>query len=239
MLSALPLGARLRRIDWAGVETSLSEHGHARTGRLLTPDECARLRRMYSDDRRFRKRIDMGQHRFGVGEYKYFNYPLPPIVTMLRADIYARLAPIANGWMKALGSRQRFPGRLDRFLARCGRAGQTRPTPLILKYDAGGYNCLHQDLYGDIAFPLQVAFVLSRPGTDYTGGEFLLVEQRPRAQSVGHVVAAEQGEMIVFANNGYPVTGARRHYRAVMRHGVSRLLRGSRYTLGVIFHDAA
>ena len=229
---------RLRRLDWDRIEASLGEYGYALTRRILTSGECGRLSRMYRDDRRFRKRIDMQRHRFGAGEYKYFAAPLPPPVAALRTHAYRPLALIANRWMKALRSRERFPADLRTFLARCRRAGQTKPTPLILRYQAGGYNCLHQDLYGDIAFPLQIAFVLSRPGVDYRGGEFLLVEQRPRSQSVGHAMTPGQGEMIIFANRYRPVAGRRGHYRAAVRHGVSRLIDGSRDTLGIIFHDA-
>ena len=206
-------------------------------------------RGLYSNTR-FRSRIDMARFRFGVGEYKYFAAPLPPVVQTLREDLYAGLAPIANSWIARLKpsryengdtpkpSRSEYPGTLDGFLRSCHAAGQTRPTPLLLSYTAGGYNCLHQDIYGDLAFPLQVVFVLSRAGVDYTGGEFLLVEQRPRAQSRGHAIDVEQGAAVVFATRERPVAGARGSYRVVMRHGVSTLTSGSRMSLGIIFHDA-
>jgi len=235
---AADLKNRIASLDWEGVENDLLEAGHARTPRLLTPDECAALAALYADEALFRSRIDMARHRFGLGEYKYFAAPLPPLVQALREHAYARLAPIANRLARALGHRQRFPPTLDALLARCARLGQTKPTPLILRYETGGYNCLHQDLYGDLAFPLQIAIALSRPGVDYTGGDFLLVEQRPRAQSRGEAIALEQGEGVVFPTRERPVKGSRGFYRAGVRHGVSRLLSGERYTLGIIFHDA-
>lgn len=232
------IAARLSRIDWQSVETALAGNGYARLPRLLTAGECAALMALYGDEGRFRKRIDMERHRFGVGEYKYFNRPLPPPVGDLRRHAYPPLAAIANRWMAALGATERFPARLGGLAALCRRNGQTKPTPLLLRYAAGGYNCLHQDLYGEVAFPLQLACLLSRPRIDYRGGEFLLVEQRPRAQSVGHAVALGQGEGIVFPTRFRPLAGRRGHYRATVRHGISRVERGSRFTLGVIFHDA-
>jgi hypothetical protein len=180
----------------------------------------------------------MARYRFGIGEYKYFAAPLPPLVEALRVHAYRHLAPVANRWMEALAARERYPAELEDLLARCAERGQTKPTPLLLRYEAGGYNCLHQDLYGDVVFPLQLTCFLSRRGVDYEGGEFLLVEQRPRAQSRGHAFATEQGEIMVFTTRYRPVEGARAHYRAAIRHGVSRVTRGERYTLGVIFHDA-
>ncbi|MFN7974656.1 MAG: 2OG-Fe(II) oxygenase [Acidobacteriota bacterium] len=180
----------------------------------------------------------MERHRFGIGDYRYFARPLPEIVERLRSALYERLAPIANGWMEALRSPVRFPDDLASFLASCRAAGQARPTPLLLHYEEGGYNALHQDLYGPVTFPLQVAIFLSRPGVDYDGGAFLLVEQRPRAQSVGEAITIPQGHAIVFATRDRPVAGKRGHHRAAVRHGVSRLLRGRRLTLGIIFHDA-
>ena len=228
----------LDALDWAAVEASLWERGYAKLPPLLTTGECAALVEMYGDDTRFRSRVDMERYRFGVGEYKYFARPLPPVVDALRTRLYPRLAPIANAWEKALGSRRRFPATFRELAALCARHGQTRPTPLLLHYAAGGYNCLHQDLYGEIAFPLQVTCFLSRRDVDYEGGEFLLVEQRPRAQSIGAALTFEQGEAIVFATSARPVRGTRGFYRAVMRHGVSRVHRGTRDTLGVIFHDA-
>ena len=233
------LAARLERLDWDALERSLWERGWAKTERpVLTPDECAELVALYADDSRFRSRVDMERFRFGVGEYKYFADPLPPLVQDLREGAYPRLAAVANAWAKALGERRRFPPTLRVFQAACRKAGQAKPTPLLLRYEIGGYNCLHQDLYGEIAFPLQLTCVLSRRGADYTGGDFLLVEQRPRQQSRGEAIALEQGEIIIFTVRERPVKGARGYYRAAMRHGVSRLLSGTRTSLGVIFHDA-
>lgn len=229
---------RLGNLPWRELEDSLSEFGYARTGPLLTPDECAGLIALYSDDGRFRSRIDMARYRFGVGDYKYFTYPLPDIVQQLRVLAYPPLAAIANRWMEALGSGQRFPEELEAFHQQCRALGQTKPTPLLLHYEAGGHNCLHQDLYGELAFPLQLVCFLSRPAQDYTGGDFLLIEQRPRAQSVGEAVLPNQGEAIVFTTRYRPVKGSRGYYRANMKHGVSRVKSGSRYTLGVIFHEA-
>jgi hypothetical protein len=233
------VAARIAGLDWEVLERSLSEQGWAKTPALLTPAECAALVALYPDDARFRSRVDMARFRFGVGDYKYFAAPLPPLVAELRRHFYPRLAPVANRWEQSLGARQRYPLDLDGLLALCHRAGQTKPTPLLLHYEAGGYNCLHQDLYGEIAFPLQVTIFLSRRGPDYEGGEFLLVEQRPRAQSRGEVIVTEQGEAVIFTTRHRPVAGARGWYRATMRHGVSRVTRGARYTLGIIFHDAA
>lgn len=229
---------RIAALDWAGIEKALDELGYARTPPLLTPAECAELVTLYADEGRFRSRIDMARFRFGLGDYKYFAHPLPPAVEALRRHAYPGLAAIANGWMEALAASERFPAELASLLAQCRRHGQTRPTPLLLHYEAGGYNCLHQDLYGEVAFPLQLTCFLSRRGVDYTGGEFLLVEQRPRAQSRGEVVHAELGEAVIFPTRYRPVAGQRGRYRATVRHGVSRVTSGSRYTLGIIFHDA-
>jgi len=229
---------RVARLDWPAIARSLDEHGHATTPRLLDADECAALVRLYADERRFRSRIDMARYRFGEGEYKYFARPLPPLVEALRVHLYRRLAPIANGWMEALGADDRYPAELSSYLARCAARGQRRPTPLLLHYTAGGYNCLHQDLYGELAFPLQFTCVLSEAGVDYTGGELMLVEQRPRAQSRGDVITLARGEAVIFPTRYRPVAGTRGHYRASMRHGVSRLRSGERMSLGVIFHDA-
>jgi uncharacterized protein len=233
-----PIEARLGRFDWDAIERSLWERGYARTPALLTAAECAGLVGLYGDDRRFRSRVDMARHRFGVGDYKYFAAPLPPLVGGLRRHAYPRLAAVANRWEAALGGDVRYPDDLAGLLARCRRHGQTKPTPLLLHYEAGGYNCLHQDLYGDVVFPLQLTCFLSRPGVDHEGGEFLLVEQRPRAQSRGEVVVPAQGEGVVFTTRHRPLRGARGWLRVNVRHGVSRVHRGSRYTLGVIFHDA-
>lgn len=229
---------RLLALDWRAIEASLWEWGSARTGPVLTPDECAELIALYADDSRFRSRVDMARYRFGVGEYKYFANPLPPLVEALREGAYPPLAAIANRWEVALGAATRHPGDLASLLARCRRRGQDKPTPLLLRYEAGGCNCLHQDLYGEVVFPLQLTCFLSRRGADYTGGEFLLVEQRPRAQSRGEAIATEQGEIVIFTTRWRPARGARGYHRATVRHGVSRVLTGSRYSLGVIFHDA-
>jgi uncharacterized protein len=233
------LTGRLGRLDWEALGRSLCDRGWAKTDApLLTPGECEGLMALYADEARFRSRVDMERFRFGKGEYKYFADPLPPLVRELRTRAYPPLAAIANDWMRALRSRTRFPGTHARLLAACRRRGQAKPTPLLLRYETDGYNCLHQDVYGDVTFPLQLTCVLSRRGSDYTGGDFLLVEQRPRAQSRGEAIPLEQGEIIVFTTRDRPVQGARGHYRASMRHGVSRLLAGTRYSLGVIFHDA-
>ncbi len=229
--------ARVDALDWPLLETSLTANGYAITPAILTPAECAALIALYADDRRFRSHIDMARFRFGVGEYKFLAYPLPPIVDGLRASFYPRLAPIANRWWTDLGEHTRFPNTLDALRDECHARGQTRPTPLLLRYADGGYNCLHQDLYGDVYFPLQVAVFLSAPDADYTGGEFLLVEQRPRAQSAGEAIRPGQGEAVIFTTRVRPVRGTRGVYRANVRHGVSRVRSGSRYTLGVIFHD--
>jgi hypothetical protein len=242
---AQTIGDRLASLDWAGVEASLEAQGFGALPALLDPDECAALARLYPTDERFRSRIDMARFRFGVGEYKYFAAPLPGIVQSLREELYARLAPLANRWSERLGPKSTirnrqstFPPSLADFLTRCHERGQSRPTPLLLSYTAGGYNCLHQDIYGDVAFPLQAVFALTREEVDYRGGEFLLVEQRPRAQSRGHAARIAQGAGIVFATRDRPVAGTRGDYRVMMRHGVSTVTSGSRMTLGIIFHDA-
>lgn len=233
------IAQRLQALDWSSLGECLRERGYARTGSVLSRDECAALIALYPDDRRFRSKVEMARHRFGVGDYKYFEYPLPALVEELRVAAFPPLAAVANRWAEAMGAPERFPERLDEYLARCAASGQTRPTPLLLHYEAGGYNCLHQDLYGPLAFPLQIAGFLSEPGRDYTGGEFLLVEQRPRAQSVGHAILPERGELVIFTTRTRPASGARGTYRVNVRHGVSRVHSGSRYTLGVIFHDAS
>jgi uncharacterized protein len=229
---------RLGRIDWDEVAGALGERGWATTPPLLTPSECAELIRSYAEEDRFRSRVDMARFRFGEGEYKYFAEPLPPPVLALRRHAYPPLARIAAAWEAALGRGAAYPPDLDGFRARCAEHGQRKPTPLLLRYGPGGFNCLHQDVYGEVAFPLQMTCLLSRPGRDFTGGEFLLVEQRPRAQSRGEVVPLGQGQIVIFATRERPVRGARGVYRASLRHGVSRVTSGSRYTLGVIFHDA-
>jgi hypothetical protein len=229
---------RLDRVDWRAAEDSLWEFGYVRIPSVLTPAECAALVALYGEDRRFRSRVDMERHRFGVGDYAYFALPLPGVVRELRTHGYRHLAPVANRWAERLGDRSRFPPRLREYLAFCHAQGQTRPTPLLLRYGAGGYNCLHRDLYGDAVFPLQMTCFLSRRGEDYAGGDFLLIEQRPRCQARGEAIAAEQGELLVFPVAQRPVEGRRGILRASMRHGVSRVNRGSRYALGIIFHDA-
>jgi hypothetical protein len=229
---------RLARVDWRAAEAALDELGYARIPAILTPTECTALVTLYGEDRRFRSRIDMERHRFGVGDYAYFALPLPPLVRELRAHAYRHLAPVANRWAERLGASTRFPPRLRDYLALCHAKGQTRPTPLLLRYGAGGYNCLHRDLYGALVFPMQMTCFLSRRGKDYTGGEFLLVEQRPRSQARAEAIAPAQGELLVFPVAERPVPGRRGTLRASMRHGVSRITRGSRYALGIIFHDA-
>ena len=229
---------RLAALDWSAIERSLWAHGYAKTPPVLTPEECAEMVALYGDEARFRSRVDMARYRFGVGEYKYFAAPLPPLVESLRVHAYPPLAAIANQWEVALDTAVLHPPTLGALLARCRKKGQTKPTPLLLHYETGGYNCLHQDLYGEVVFPLQLTCFLSRRGLDYEGGDFLLVEQRPRAQSKGESIATEQGEIVFFTTRYRPVEGARGYYRAAVRHGVSRLTRGERYTLGVIFHDA-
>ena len=233
------LHERLDGLDWARIERDLDAYGHATTGPLLTPAECAAVAAMYGEPARFRSRIDMRRHAFGAGEYQYFAYPLPEIVAALRRATYPRLAPIANRWSEALGLGAPYPPDLDAYLELCHASGQRRPTPLLLKYSPGDYNRLHQDLYGRLHFPMQMAILLSAPGRDFTGGEFVLTEQRPRTQSRVEVVPLGEGEGVIFAVNFRPTRGARGYYRLAMRHGVSRIRSGARYTLGIIFHDAA
>ncbi len=234
-----PHAARVAAYDWKQVHADLDAWGFARLPRLLTARECNDTARLYDDDALFRKTISMDAHRYGSGEYRYLRDPLPPLVAGFRSALYARLAPIANAWQERLSAPDRFEPTHESFRARCHAAGQARPTPLLLRYETGGFNNLHQDLYGRIAFPLQVTVQLSRPGVDFEGGEFLLVEQRPRQQSRGCAVALERGEAIVFATRERPVEGARGVFRAALRHGVSPLRSGSRTALGIIFHDAA
>jgi hypothetical protein len=229
---------RIDALDWAQAETDLDAQGCAVLKHLLTPDECRAITALYSDDANFRSRIVMGRHGFGRGEYKYFSYPLPEMIASLRPLLYARLRGIANRWNEAMGIDIRYPDRHETFLKRCHEAGQIRPTPLLLQYEAGDYNCLHQDLYGEHVFPLQVAILLSEPGRDFEGGEFVLTEQRPRMQSRAEVVALKQGDAVAFAVHHRPVQGTRGTYRVNLRHGVSRLRTGRRHTVGVIFHDA-
>jgi hypothetical protein len=226
------------RLDWPAIAAGLDAHGCAVIGPLLSPAECGAICAMYAAEAPFRSRIVMARHGFGRGEYKYFAYPLPPVVAALRSALYPPLARIANRWGEQLKLPVRYPADHAEYLARCHAAGQAKPTPLLLQYEAGDYNCLHQDLYGEHVFPLQVAVLLSEPGADFTGGEFVLTEQRPRMQSRAEVVPLRQGEGVVFPVHHRPVAGTRGIYRVTMRHGVSRLRSGRRHTLGVIFHDA-
>ncbi len=237
--SAKDVASRIEAIDWARVSSDLDVRGSAMVEGLLSPAECGAFAALYPRDHLFRSRVVMEQHGFGRGEYKYFAYPLPKLIAALRAALYARLAPIADRWNKALGIDARYPSAHVDFLRRCHEAGQTRPTPLLLRYGAGDYNCLHQDLYGEHVFPLQVAILLSEPGRDFTGGEFVITEQRPRMQTRPEVVPLRQGDAAVFAVHHRPVKGTRGVYRVRLRHGVSRVRSGHRHTLGVIFHDAA
>ena len=230
--------SRIARLDWARIRAGLDERGYATTEPLLTPSECAGIVALYDQRERFRSRIVMERFRFGVGEYKYFAAPIPRLVEEMRIALYPRIAPVANEWTKAMGGGKLFPPTLNDFLEVCHRAGQTKPTPLVLRYEAGGYNCMHQDIYGEVVFPIQLTCVLSRNIKDYRGGEFVLMEQRPRAQSRCEAVTLEQGEAIVFTTRYRPVRGTRGYYRVNVRHGVSRLHSGRRFSLGIIFHDA-
>ena len=230
--------ARVDAIDWTQAAGELDAQGCAVLKGLLSRDECRALAALYPDDRHFRSRIVMARHGFGRGEYKYFSYPLPDLIAELRPTLYAQLRDIANRWNEAMGIDIRYPETHEAFLKRCYAAGQTRPTPLLLQYCPSDYNCLHQDLYGEHVFPLQVAILLSEPGRDFTGGEFVLTEQRPRMQSRPEVVPLKQGDAVAFAVHHRPVQGTRGFYRVNLRHGVSRLRSGHRHTLGVIFHDA-
>jgi hypothetical protein len=232
------IAARVEAIDWAQASRELDAHGCAVLKGLLSPEECRGLAALYPDDTHFRSRIVMGRHGFGRGEYKYFSYSLPGLIAELRPALYAQLRDTANRWNEAMGIDIRYPDQHDAFLRRCHAAGQTRPTPLLLQYGEADYNCLHQDLYGEHVFPLQVAILLSEPGRDFSGGEFVLTEQRPRMQSRPEVVPLAQGDAVAFAVHHRPVQGTRGFYRVNMRHGVSRLRSGHRHTLGVIFHDA-
>ena len=233
------LANRISRLGWDRITRDLDSFGVAQTPPLLSAEECRRIRSWYEDDDRFRSHIIMAQHGFGQGEYKYFGYPLPEEITALRERLYPHLAPITNRWSEALGENQLFPPDHAGFLARCHEAGQNRPTPLLLRYREGDYNCLHQDLYGAHVFPLQVAILLSAPHEEFEGGEFVVTEQRPRMQSRAEVVSLKQGEAVIFAVSHRPKQGTKGTYRVNLRHGVSRLKSGERFTLGIIFHDAA
>ncbi|MFN8058736.1 MAG: 2OG-Fe(II) oxygenase [Vicinamibacterales bacterium] len=240
--SSEAIAARVAATDWTTVESDLSGRGFARLPPLVGRDTCRALIEMYGEPGHFRSRIEMARHNFGVGDYQYFAYPLPRAVQTLRASVYPHLASIANRWHALLAkddaSTPPFPASLATFLEECHAAGQTRPTPLLLHYEAGGFNCLHQDVYGDIVFPLQLLVFLAEPGHDYEGGELVLVEQRPRAQSIPHVVRGSAGSAVVFTTRHRPAKGSRGHHRVTVRHGVSRVSAGRRHTLGVIFHDA-
>jgi hypothetical protein len=229
---------RIAAMDWSLLQQTLDEQGYARIPVLLNQEECNEIIGTYEEPARFRNTIDMARYRFGIGEYKYYQAPLPNLLQQLREGFYPELAAAANRWLEQLGHDTRYPTTLQAFVDLCHRQGQLRSTPLILKYDQGGYNCLHQDLYGEVFFPFQVVFALNQNGTDYAGGEFLLTEQRPRAQSRGHVITLEQGEGLIFPTNHRPAKGSRGYHKTTLRHGVSTITSGTRYSLGIIFHDA-
>lgn len=231
--------ARVDAYDWPGIAGELDGFGCAVLPKLLSAEECRAIAALYLDENHFRSRVVMARHGFGQGEYRYFSYPLPDLVGGLRAAIYPHLVSVANRWNEQMGVNQHYPADHAAYLARCHEAGQKRPTPLLLQYGPGDYNCLHQDLYGELVFPIQVAILLSEPGEDFTGGEFVLTEQRPRMQSRAEVVPLRQGDAVAFAVHNRPVQGTRGAYRVTMRHGVSRLRSGRRHTVGIIFHDAS
>jgi hypothetical protein len=234
-----PIASTMDALDWPTIERDLDAYGSAIAPKLISRETCHELSALYADDARFRSRVVMASHGFGRGEYKYFANPLPDLIVALRRGLYPRLAPIADRWNVAMGVSVRYPAEHEAFLARCREAGQSRPTPLLLRYGPGDYNCLHQDVYGEHLFPLQAAILLSEPGRDFTGGEFVLTEQRPRMQSRAEVAPLTQGDGVIFAVRERPVQGTRGTYRVNLRHGVSRIRSGERFTLGVIFHDAA
>jgi uncharacterized protein len=236
---AAPAVARIEALNWPQLTDELNEQGSALLKSVLTPEECVSLSSLYLNEAGFRSRVVMARHGFGRGEYKYFSYPLPGIIQGLRTTLYRELAPIANRWNRSMGIEVQYPEEHAEFIQRCHNAGQVRPTPLLLQYGPGDYNCLHQDLYGEHVFPIQVAFLLSEPGRDFEGGEFVLTEQRPRMQSRPQVIPLRQGDAVAFAVHHRPVQGARGTYRVNLRHGVSRLRSGRRHTAGVIFHDAS
>jgi hypothetical protein len=237
--SATDIAKRITAIDWKRISDDLDAQGSAVLHKLISPYECEALAALYPGDELFRSRVVMGRHGFGRGEYKYFSYPLPDLIGRLRTAIYPQLVPIANRWNKAMGIAVQFPDKHAQFIKRCHAAGQRRPTPLLLQYGEGDYNCLHQDLYGEHVFPLQLTILLSEPERDFTGGEFVVTEQRPRMQSRPEVVPLTQGDAVVFAVRHRPVKGTRGVYRVNLRHGVSRVRSGNRHTAGIIFHDAA
>jgi hypothetical protein len=237
--SPTAIEARVAVADWAGIQAGLDAEGWAIAPKLLTPAEAEALAGLYPQDQGFRSRVIMSRHGFGRGEYKYFSYPLPPLIQALRTAAYPHLAPIANAWQARTGKAERFPPDHAAFLARCHEAGQARPTPLLLRYEAGDYNCLHRDLYGEHVFPIQIAILLDQPSQDFEGGEFVMTEQRPRMQTRAMVLPLEKGDAAIFAVNSRPVRGVRGDYQVKLSHGVSKLRSGRRRTLGVIFHDAA
>jgi hypothetical protein len=229
---------KLDSFDWKQITGQLNEKGYAQISGLLPASACDQLVKDYNDASRYRKVISMERYRFGLGEYKYFKYPLPALIEVIRKNLYSRLAPVANEWMKVLGIEKTFPSELQELLRLCHDNGQDKPTALILKYGEGGHNTLHQDMYGDVFFPMQAVLFLRKPGEDYTGGEFVLTQQVPRAQSKAIVLQPKQGDLLVFTTNFRPVKGTKGFYRANMKHGVSEVHQGNRYTLGIIFHDA-
>ncbi|OAB41616.1 2OG-Fe(II) oxygenase [Paenibacillus glacialis] len=232
------LSDKMGGLDWDSLQLTLDEQGYAHIPKILNSDQCIEIMNTYEVEKYFRSTINMSRYRFGLGEYKYYEAPLPDLIEQLRAGFYPELAKAANRWREQLGRDHSYPTVLSEFLDQCHDQGQYRSTPLILKYEVGGYNCLHQDLYGDVYFPFQVVFALNEKEVNYTGGEFLLVEQRPRAQSRGHVITLEQGAGLIFPTNNRPVAGSRGYYKTILRHGVSTITSGTRYSLGIIFHDA-
>lgn len=239
MTSPRDLQRRIRALPWGAIEASLQTDGVASAGPVLDRDQCSALIELYDDDSKFRSRVVMGRHNFGEGDYAYFADPIPALVATLRKELYARVAPLANRWAEALRRDERYPASLAGYLEQCGGVGQTKPTPLLLRYQSGGYNRLHRDRYGELQFPIQAMVMLSRPGRDFCGGEFLLVENRARQQSLGRAVSPAQGGLVLFAGGERPAPGARGVVRASVRHGTSRIDTGVRFTLGVIFHNAA
>jgi hypothetical protein len=229
----------IEQLDWSKISSDLNDTGYALINDILNVDECDSLKQQYDNASLYRKTIVMERYRFGLGEYKYFNYPLPGIIEKLRQEIYPKLAPVANNWMHVLNIDKQYPITLPQLLEACHQHGQLRPTPLILKYGKGGYNTLHQDLYGEVYFPMQLVLFLDEPGVDYEGGEFVLIEQRPRAQSKAMVLKPRKGDILIFTTNFRPVKGSKGYYRVNMKHGVSEVTSGNRHTLGIIFHDAA
>jgi hypothetical protein len=229
---------RIEQLDWNNISGQLNDNGYALANNVLTDAECNGLIQQYDNKELYRKTISMERYRFGMGEYKYFSYPLPDLIEKVRQSVYPHLAPVANNWMKVLNINKHFPGTLGGLLQQCHQQGQIRPTPLILRYDKGGYNTLHQDLYGEVFFPMQLVIFLDEPGKNYEGGEFVLIAQRPRAQSKAIVLKPGKGDMLLFTTNFRPVKGSKGYYRVNMKHGVSEITAGRRHTLGIIFHDA-